>query len=369
MNAMRAFLLCILLGSVCLTGCSYVVTGRVVSGPADTSHLRHIDPNDPNCPISIEWIREPNKPARVSIQRRTDIPEPNIVKDSYRIAYADSSSSPRSRAKILFNGTLGHSDKEYEFKIDTGSPYPLMVNDLHVLENDLPIYEISPGSLGLCLLPSSQVGSTALRGTVSMYNWYHTEIRLLGLTVYKDRTILLGTPFLQMFNYVVFDGVGREAEFSRTQGFDPPDPNEWSRYRFVESSAPSAKRRILIEIPLAGQTVQVAFDSGYQGTFLTSQKTWQQMQQELSGVKANHKTLYAPHLGGRLSATMATVTCLKVGNRITQNARIAALPDDSPAIKSLEDMQGVLGMQCFADTTIVLDFEREALWVRDRVPQ
>ena len=350
---------------MCLTGCSYIVTGRVVHGPTDRSHLPHIDPNDPNCPVSIEWITEPNKPPSAVISPREGVPANKISGDLHRIAYADNNGFWSNPPEILLNGTLADSGKEYEIQVDTGSPYPLLVNDLHVRENHLPIYEIEGKDQGICLLPDIHIGSMTLRRPVSVYHWYHFEGRLLGLRVYRPKAILLGVPFLRAFKYVSFDGAGRQAEFSRAESFDPADPNEWSRYPFAESSAPDAETRIHVEIPIAGQTLRVAFDTGYQGALLTSQGTWQQMQQGLSGVRTSRKKLYGPHLGGRISATMATVKRLQVGSRVGRNAHVAALPDDSPLIQSLGDVDGILGLQCLTDTTIVLDFEREAMWVRN----
>jgi hypothetical protein len=51
-----------------------------------------------------------------------------------------------------------------------------------------------------------------------------------------------------------------------------------------------------------------------------------------------------------------------VGNRTVRNAKISVFPNDSPIV---EHCFGMLGMQYFEDTVMVLDFEKELMWVKN----
>jgi len=51
---------------------------------------------------------------------------------------------------------------------------------------------------------------------------------------------------------------------------------------------------------------------------------------------------------------------LQVGDRTVKNAMISVLPDDSPL---LDRCPGLIGMQFFRDTIVVLDFQRNLMWV------
>jgi hypothetical protein len=64
---------------------------------------------------------------------------------------------------------------------------------------------------------------------------------------------------------------------------------------------------------------------------------------------------------GRLKCRTAAIPEFEFAGRIIKNANVSVFPDDSIL---LEECGGLLGMQYFRDTVIVLDFEQELLWVR-----
>lgn len=49
------------------------------------------------------------------------------------------------------------------------------------------------------------------------------------------------------------------------------------------------------------------------------------------------------------------------GERTVKNAEISVFPSNSPLV---EDCDGLLGMQYFRDTVMVLDFDEELMWVK-----
>jgi hypothetical protein len=52
---------------------------------------------------------------------------------------------------------------------------------------------------------------------------------------------------------------------------------------------------------------------------------------------------------------------------VVQNAKVVILPDDNPIFESNATQNGILGMQCFDDTILVLDFEQSVMWVKKGV--
>ena len=72
------------------------------------------------------------------------------------------------------------------------------------------------------------------------------------------------------------------------------------------------------------------------------------------------KELY-PYIG-RLKCRRGVIRELQLGSRTIKKAKISVFPNDSPL---LEECQGMIGMDCFRDTVIVLDFENEIMWVKN----
>jgi len=72
-------------------------------------------------------------------------------------------------------------------------------------------------------------------------------------------------------------------------------------------------------------------------------------------------SLFSPAYG-KLSGKKCIIQKLSIGNRIIKNAKISILPNDCPLFVKNSEM--LIGMQYFRDTTIVLDFERNLMWIR-----
>lgn len=111
--------------------------------------------------------------------------------------------------------------------------------------------------------------------------------------------------------------------------------------------------------------MNLAFDTAGQGALFTTEKIWKQTQKRLHKVKKSIKSVFAPFAGGNIRSRVVTVKELNVGDRIVKNAFVAIVPNDTSISESMKNMEGLLGMQCFADTTVVLDFERDVMWVKN----
>jgi hypothetical protein len=352
-----ATVFCALLSLASLTGCSLIAGGKVVKGPADMSKLRRIDPNDPNSIFSMKIVETPKGKRAVLTAKGSVI---DMEEDPYRVKYHFP-----PLPGIQFHGMLAGSSHKYDVRIDTGSPYPILVNDLHVRKNNLPVYSIPGTNEGLCHLPDLQIGKLTIRSAAAVYRWEHFVMLLFGLPM-NDDDILLGVPLLRKFKYVAFDDANKEVEFSTARSFLPDDRSAWSRYPFVDPNASEGQERICLELPIQDRSMTLVFDTGYRGTLLVGEKAWQQVEERLPGVKSDGKPLYGPLMGGKLSSRSLVVGKLRVGDEVVKNATVNVMPDDTPLLKSFKKAQGLLGMDCFKGTTIVLDFEQKVLWVKNR---
>ena len=361
----RIVSLYILLSVFFLPGCSLIVRKVVVKGKniAGMRNLPRIDPNDPNCIISSIKIVNTQEGRKFRAEVREGGFAINMRESPCRVKYKKRT-GPMSY-NIVVEGELAGSFQRYPINIDTGSAHFIVVNDIHILENNLPIYN-NPGKLdGICRLPDLHIGKLTLSNLLANYYFKHSEIQLFGLPIKKDKEIVVGLLLLQRFKYVAFDSINEEVEFSTAQSFHPEDRTLWSRYPFSKLSDSKGIPRIFVEIPIAGRNMNLAFDTGCQGALFTTEKIWKQTQKRLHKVKKSIKSVYAPFMGGNIRSRVVTVKELNVGDRIVKNAFVAIVPNDTSISESMKNMEVLLGMQCFSDTTVVLDFERDVMWVKN----
>ena len=72
---------------------------------------------------------------------------------------------------------------------------------------------------------------------------------------------------------------------------------------------------------------------------------------------------FAPgHKDSIISSKTDKLKELKVGNRILKNPSLTVMPDDAGPMKGY---QGFLGLPCFKDTVMVLDFENNLMWIKN----
>ena len=91
-----------------------------------------------------------------------------------------------------------------------------------------------------------------------------------------------------------------------------------------------------------------------------NQDLWQRINKDFKDIRLKKGKDFYPYIG-KLKCEYAFVPKINIAGRALENARISVFPDDSLL---LEECDGMLGMQYFLDTVIVLDFERNLLWVK-----
>lgn len=280
--------------------------------------------------------------------------------DPLRIKYHSSYSKNRWMA---VEGNL-ENGKKYPVILDTGASISLFVNDLHIIENKLPIIPLRNNNAlvgwGRCFLQKLQIGDISLVNWPCFYKEQHTEIRFFGVPVLKDKAIVAGLGALRKFKYIAFDSTNEEVELSREKTFAPIDPHAWLQYPFSIEEDFGGNAFLFVNIPIAGENINLQFDTGSGKGLSLSEDSWSKIQQRINRIKlSNGKDLY-PYIG-LLPCKKGVIPKLEFGSRIVKDASVSVFPNDSPIV---DQGSGLVGMQYFLDTTVVLDFERNIMWIK-----
>jgi len=278
---------------------------------------------------------------------------------------------------IVVEGEIGDNKKKYPVVLDTGASQSVFVNDIHVLENKLPVYPVQQNKgdlkdygLGLCYVPQLRIGQMTLADFSCWYLQRHLELKFFGMSIARDDSIIVGLAALREFSCIVFDGIKREVEFSRNKIFEPDQEQalsratsrEWSRYPLsIEEDRGNAF--LFVQIPIAGESMKIQLDTGSGNGLSLSEELWETMSGKLQNIKLKEDTELYPYIG-RLSCKRGVISKLQVGDRLIPNAKISVFPASSPL---LSDCDAILGMQYFQDTVMVLDFNNAMLWVRNHM--
>jgi hypothetical protein len=279
---------------------------------------------------------------------------------SYRLKYHPST---RLNHWVAVEGRLPNGNT-YPVVLDTGASVALFVNDIHILENKLPITPSKKGisdpvGWGTCQLPELSLGQIAFADWPCFYREQHAEIQFFGLPVRTSKEIIAGVPLLREFKYVAFDGISKEVAFSLTKTFEPLPTNIWTNYPFVIEEDFSGNAFLLVQIPVAAELIEVQLDTGSGNGLAMGEEVWNRIRHGIADVKLKKgKDLY-PYEGS-FACMQTFAPKLQVGNRTIDNAKISILPDDCPLF---DRCSALLGMQYFEDTVIVLDFEHRLMWL------
>ena len=279
---------------------------------------------------------------------------------------------------MVVEGRIGSSEAPYPVVLDSGASQPLFVKAAHVLNNSLSVYPLKNNTLnlngrglGLCNLPDLRIGGVTLADWPCLYLERPTRPAFFGLPLVSgnpgDNTVIVGLPVLRKFKYVLFDNIKQEVEFSSHQPFVPAGLNAWEKYPFVIEEDFHGNTFLFVNIPVAGMDIELQLDTGSGRGLAVTTERWEQLRHNIPHVKLKKKKDFYPYLG-RLACRRGSIPKLKVGTRIISDAQISVFPNQSPL---LQECQGLLGMQYFEHTVIILDFERDLMWVgnpQDRQP-
>jgi len=343
-----------LLGSLLFlhAGCQMVV----VNGNRLENKAEIYSVNPDNLITVTNWVKNSNTDLNIGCR----IDKATMQQDTWRIKYHNSYSKNRWMA---VEGEFGNGNK-YPIILDTGASIGLFVNDIHIKENKLPIHPLTSNNdsvgWGMCHLPELHIGQATLVNWPCFYQEQHTEVQLLGLPLARDKAAIAGLQALRMFKYITFDSIREEVEFSLGTIFEPENSDSWAKYPFTIEEDLGGNSFLYVTIPVAGEETELQLDTGSGRGLAIAEELWEKMYNKTQPVKLHKGRDLYPYIGWLL-CKRGVIPVLELGNRVVKDAMISVFPNDSPI---LDESSGLIGMQCFQDTVMVLDFERRLMWVK-----
>jgi hypothetical protein len=274
---------------------------------------------------------------------------------------------------IVVEGRIGRRGNRYPVVLDTGASQPIFLNMTHVLDNKLPIYcmeetdfDLNGYKLGLCELPLLEIGDITFTNRPCLYLESPDTVKLFGVYI-ADRsansnTVIVGLPVLREFKYVMFDNIHHQAEFSYNQSFEAGQEETWEKYPISIEEDFHGNEFLYVRIPIAGEQIELQFDTGSGRGLAIGEGLWEQIASGIPDLNLSRGKDFYPYIG-RLSCRKGVVPNLQVGDRMITNAGVSVFPDDSLL---LAESEGLLGMQYFQKTVVVLDFEKSLMWIRNQ---
>jgi hypothetical protein len=322
---------------------------------------RLIDPDSSPFEITVSQ-KDPNV---LSIQYDTEI----ILEKPFRIDYRRLDFV--FARHVVIDGQLPNG-KTYPICIDSGcagaelliNPHIVRKNHLETLfsppqgySQEIPLSEGCEYG-GLCYLPNLKIGMLKIQNPCGVFVPWRMEWHVLGIPIWKDKTILMGISLMSRFRYLHFDNVNKQLEFSCHHSFQPGDPNQWTAFPLN----PGPGKRAMVDIPIEGITCKVEFDTGGRGIILMP-RMWESIRTNLD-ISKPKKSKFLSHQYGYLPCNKTTAKELTLGNITIRNAQIIILPFDTPYLS--QELPGSISIWEFKDTSVVLDFEHRLMWVKNQ---
>lgn len=265
------------------------------------------------------------------------------------------------KSNLQVRGQLPNGN-EYPVVIDSGNPADVAVVTTVVLENALPVLpfeQLPKGQGGICRLGELKIGGMRIVNPPCAYWTGHYERRFLGWTMWKQKDINLGLGLMQSFVYILIDNIAREVEFS-VEGFIAEPNKDWASYPMIVETREQGNKRLMVDIPVAGQTRHIMLDTGAGPGLILTKKVWAQISDEMH-VVSTAKSFVSSPADGRVQCNEVVVRELGVGETVIPDAVVFVMPDENP----YGEDDFTLGMGFFKETTVVLDFGHNLLWIKN----
>jgi hypothetical protein len=251
--------------------------------------------------------------------------------------------------------------RRYWGLLDSGNPGGLYVNDAVVRDRGLAILPLGKNletgcSEGVCEVPVLQIGSATVTNPSCRYEQRQWQFRVLRQPLYGHRAVLIGMEVMRLFSYIRFDNVRHKAVFGLQDAFAPDDPSEWVSMPFVLERV-NGGSRVMIDIFLGEHRARVLFDTGgARPGLILRDSVWQNV-----GGAAGTAGRHASFQFGWLPCRRVVIPDVRLGPLILHDRRANVLAQNGPFLK---DFDGILSLDYFRKTTVVLDFRRSLIWVR-----
>ncbi|MBW8017446.1 MAG: hypothetical protein FVQ82_14800 [Planctomycetes bacterium] len=361
--------LCILLSvlTAILSGCgmNIAIIDNVVIPDADFTAARSLKLMDPEGPIFIKEIVTTDgfNTYEYSSNRVPVIDMPDIATADFHLDEYDRNHYMVVKGKM----TCG---KTYPVILDTGANLDaLIVQDIHIRQNDLPVYPLTKSSgpeskMSLCAVEQLTLGDFKLRDYTGVSWGQHVELKLLGLIpLGRSTDICFSLPLMSKFKYFKFDTPARQVQFSAKKSFKPQSEENWHRFPLTIEylNNDRSKQRLFINLEVNGIPIRPLLDTGAGLGLMMNNRLWERVKDnfEETGRSKFHFILPYHFEGNKPRCVGIKVKDLSLGDMSIKNAEITVLPET----KNWKKTDCIMGMGYFREKTVVLDFEKKTLWV------
>ncbi len=320
------------------------------NGPFTTREIHRVDPNIGQ-PLTIRQIRW--KPVEVTFD--AGAPQTFAIKyDALQF---------RLTGRVFV--PLEISGCKRSAIVDTGFSGHVYVNDLMAESCKLAVFPLSTNpptgsAIGLCDIPTLRLGPMVMAHPPCLYEQMQWQFKVLGIPLYRHKIVLLGLEFMRQFPYVLFDNTRHTMALSPQTAFAPDQPSDWFRLPFALERV-DGNLRMMTDFPLGNGTVHVEFDTGGAKPGLTLREAaWQSVAPSVHARSIGPGTFHSYQYGSA-PCREYSIRRLNVGRIELRDAAVDVLAETNPLMK---DLDGILSLDYFRATTVVLDFKKNLIWIK-----
>lgn len=326
-----------------VSGCGLVGLSQ---SPNKTDDWEVFDPND----YGITKVDDGNGGVNYTWKYKAD-----IVEDDNSINYWKSKHAFRGYPVV--KGEL--NGKIYPMIFDTGCSPTFFIQDIHVSENDLPVFFFNQEKkrAGLAIAKTISSGSMRFENQPCVFFGQSPRYTLLGVPFAREKDFAVGLPTIRGFKYCKFDQVGKRIQFSSESVFAPEDSEYWISYPFELKG-----HHLLLNIQVEGVDTALMLDTGA----CIELELFDTVTEKLYEKRADYKKawkfktrLFTPHMNRKVEALKFKAKDLTLGEHVLDEVKVYSRP-----VKKGAEYDGVIGMKLFKKTAMVLDFDKNLMWVR-----
>lgn len=256
----------------------------------------------------------------------------------------------------------------YAVIFDTGNNLGVLIEDIQINRHDLGVFffnsENKSASDGLAIAASLSIGPLAVENYPCSFLKYRAEHRLFGiLPIHRFQWIVMPLQVISNFRYIEFNQISKELHISPERPFVPPDASDWIAYPFEIN-----KNRILIKTSIEGIETVLFLDTGASGELELNQSLVEQLYDKRPDFRTARKKnmkVYAPYAGGEQNAKLFTAKNLRFADScLTEVELIYKTASSQETRFPYVDINGTIGLGLFGHTVMVLDFEKNLMWVK-----
>ncbi len=249
--------------------------------------------------------------------------------------------------------------------LDTGYSGSLLVSDLTVRRSNLAVFPLGEHSdtgcgRGLCEMPALRIGAITIENPPCRYEQRHWQLRVLGVPIYRHKTVLIGLGMISKFSHVLFDNANRQVRFNPHDKFTPDETSRWVRVPFVIEQV-EGELRMMVDVSLGGNAVRVEFDTGgARPGLILRNDVWKRVAADVNA-RGGGRKLHPSYQYGWHWCRRYTLPELQLGKLTLENTKVDVLAAES---EFGQDFEGIITLDCFRKTAIALDFKQNVLWIR-----